>query len=96
MNVRLMVTKTPNWVLVVCGTIVAIAVIAAITLLSFVGKSSDDLIRLLNTVMNVASTVLAGGAFVAAGAAANTARNVEQKQADVAENLAAQQNREGN
>ena len=91
MNVRLMVTKTPNWLLAVCGTIVAVVVISAITLLSFAGKSSDDLIRLLNTVMNVASTLLAGGAFVAAGAAASTARNVEQKQADVADTLAATQ-----
>jgi type IV secretory pathway TrbL component len=88
MNVRSMVSKAPNWLLVVCGTIVLVVVISAITLLSFAGKSSDDLIRLLNTVMNVASTLLAGGAFVAAGAAASTARNVEQKQADVASNLA--------
>lgn len=91
MNVRLMVTKAPNWLLVLCGTIVLVVVISAITLLSFAGKSSDDLIRLLNTVMNVASTLLAGGAFVAAGAAASTARSVEQKQADVADNLAATQ-----
>jgi hypothetical protein len=88
MKVRDLVSKAPNWLLVVCGTIVLVVVISAITLLSFAGKSSDDLIRLLNTVMNVASTLLAGGAFVAAGAAASTARNVEQKQASVASDLA--------
>jgi hypothetical protein len=96
MNVRSMVSKAPNWLLYVCGTIVLVVVIAAITLLSFVGKSSDDLIRLLNTIMNVASTLLAGGAFVAAGAAASTARNVEQKQAAVADDLADTQKKNGN
>lgn len=95
MNVRDLLSKAPNWVLVVCGTIVLVVTIAAITLLSFAGKSSDDLIRLLNTVMNVASTLLAGGAFVAAGAAAQTAHSVKTKQDEVAQHLAETERRDG-
>jgi hypothetical protein len=96
MNVRDMVSKAPNWVLVVCATVVLVVTIAAITLLSYSGKSSDDLIRLLNIMLNVASTILAGGAFVAAGAAARSSSTVEQKQDVVASDLAQTQRKDGN
>jgi preprotein translocase subunit SecD len=79
MNVRDTVTKAPNWVLVVCGTLVALAIIAAITLLSATGSSSDDLIRLVNTAMNFLGILLGGGAWVTASAAAKSASAVEDK-----------------
>lgn len=80
MNVRQLVNKAPNWVLVVCGTILSLALVSAVTLLSITGSSTDDLIRLVNTVMNFLGILLGGGAWVTAAAAARSAHNVEQKQ----------------
>lgn len=87
MNVRETVAKAPNWVLVVCGTLLALAVISAVTLLSATGSSSDDLIRLVNTAMNFLGILLGGGAWVTASAAAHSAANVEEQQQQIVKTI---------
>lgn len=62
--------KTPNGVLLVCGTVVVLAVIASLTFLAWGGKDAAEIRSLINTVMNLASLILGGGAFVYSGMAA--------------------------
>jgi hypothetical protein len=72
--------KTPNGVIVICCTVLLAMVICGIVLLAYNDKNADNLISIFNISMNLATAVLAGGSFIAAGAAAKTASKVEQTQ----------------
>lgn len=77
MNVRDMMRNTPGWVIAVCATIGFVTVIGAFVFLAATGADATDFRAFLNTVLNVASVVLGGGAFLAAGSAAKSAANAE-------------------
>lgn len=79
MNARQLFVKTPNWVLAICGTIVALALIAAVTVLTATGSNSDDLLRLVNTIFNFGGIILGGGAWITGAAAARSASNLEDR-----------------
>jgi uncharacterized membrane protein len=83
MTVGETVQKAPNWILVVCGTVFGLAVLASITAITLAGKDADDLIRVINAVLNVLGIVAGAGAWISAGAAGRSASNVEQKIDDV-------------
>ncbi len=56
------VVKANLTVLVVCGTVLAIVLIGAMTYLSLNEKSADDLRGLVNTAFNLINLILTGGA----------------------------------
>ena len=55
------------------------SVVAAFTILSINGADTGDFRAFLNTVMNLVTVVLSGGALVAAGAAAKSSANAEEQ-----------------
>jgi hypothetical protein len=59
--------------------IVFVTIIAAFVALSITGSDTAELRSFLNTVLNFASVILGGGAFIAAGAAAKSAGKAEQQ-----------------
>jgi hypothetical protein len=68
-----LMAKAPNTVLWVCGTVVAVAILICITVLSYFEKDADTLVRVINTVLNAAGVLLGGGAFVYSASAAKRA-----------------------
>jgi len=72
--------KSPNWVLVVCGTAVSLAFIASVTVLTATGANSDALFQLLTMLSNLVGIIVGGGAWVTASVAAKSAANIEEKQ----------------
>lgn len=82
MNAGAMVNKAPNWVLVACGTLVLIALIAAFTVLSLAGRPTDDLRSMLMLgvqFVGAAGGIAGIGAFIASSAAAKSSAAVEDK-----------------
>jgi hypothetical protein len=79
MNARQVMNKAPNWVIWICGTIIALALIASVTVLTAAGASSDDLIRLIQTIFNFGGIILGGGAWITSAAAAKSASNLEDR-----------------
>lgn len=71
--------NAPNWVIVVCSTVVFITVVAAFTLMAVLKVDSGEFRSFLNTVLNVATVVLSGGAFLAAGSSAKSAAKAEEQ-----------------
>lgn len=71
--------NAPNWVIAVCSTIVFITIVAAFTLMAVLKVDSGEFRSFLNTVLNVASVVLSGGAFIAAGSSAKSAAKAEEQ-----------------
>lgn len=65
--------KAPPTVLVVCGTVVGVAVLICMTVLAYFEKDAETLVRVINTVMNAAGVLLGAGAFVYSGSAAKRA-----------------------
>ncbi len=71
--------NTPGWVVWVCGTVIALAVIGSFVFMGATGADSTEFRTFLNTALNVVSVLLGGGAFVAASAAAKSAGNAEKQ-----------------
>lgn len=72
------VKNAPNaiiWAVCLCF----LGVIAAFVVLAVTDSDATELRTLMNTVLNIASTVLSGGALVVAGAAAKSAHQTEQQ-----------------
>lgn len=68
-----LMSKAPNSVLAVCATIMGIVILICITVLSYFEKDTETLVRIVNTALNAAGVLLAGGAFVYSGSAAKRA-----------------------
>jgi hypothetical protein len=68
----------PMAVLIVCGTVIAITVILCLTVLSYYGKDASEVRSLVNTVVNLATLILSGGAFVVSGAGYRSAKTTEE------------------
>lgn len=68
MNLR---TET-RWI-VAGATLVAVTFIVCLTVLASMGKTSEDLSRILNSGLNLLTIILAGGAYWRAGRADNQA-----------------------
>ena len=66
-------SKAPNTVLVVCGTVMGVAVLICMTVLAYFEKDAETLVRVVNTVLNAAGVLLGAGAFVYSGSAAKRA-----------------------
>ena len=73
------VKKAPSAVLLICGTVVVVAIIGAGTALSLYGKDTEALIRVINTLMNALGILTGTGALLYAGAAAKSSAKVEEK-----------------
>lgn len=71
--------NAPSWVIIVCLTIVFCVVVGAFVFLSATGADASEFRTFLNTLLNIASVLIGGGAFVAAGAAAKSAANAEKQ-----------------
>ncbi len=69
--------KAPNSVLIVCATVFGLALLASLTTLSLYGKSSNDVVSVLNTIMNLAGIALGGGALAYSASSAHSASNTE-------------------
>lgn len=78
MNVKELMKNTPGWVVAVCGTVVFVTIVGAFVFLAATGADATDFRTFLNTVLNAASVLLGGGAFIAAGAAAKSAASAEK------------------
>lgn len=59
----------PATVLVMAGTLVLLSLVASFTVLALYGRDSTSLVQLVNTIMNLVSLILSGGAWVYAGSA---------------------------
>jgi hypothetical protein len=66
-------SKAPNTVLVVCATVMGVAVLICMTVLAYFEKDAETLVRVVNTVLNAAGVLLGAGAFVYSGSAAKRA-----------------------
>lgn len=76
--------EVPN-VVWVCLTIAFLGVIGAYLVLSTNGTSTEDLSRLLNSIMNFVGIILGGGGVaIASSAAVNAKRAVNQTNGDMA------------
>jgi hypothetical protein len=85
MTARDIVTKTPNPVLVICGTAIVIAVLGAYVFLANTGKDAAEISRFVNTALNFVLVILTAGGFISAAAAnknANEARESAEKTGD--------------
>lgn len=71
--------NTPGWVVWICGTILALAVIVSFVFLAATGADATDFRTFLNTALNIVTVLLGGGAFVAASAAAKSADKAEKQ-----------------
>ena len=65
--------KAPNGVITVCLTVVAITVILSFAALAWKSGDMSELRSLVNTIVNIATLALTGGALVVGGAAARSA-----------------------
>lgn len=72
-------TRVPNTVVIICATVVTITLIGCITVLSVYSRSTDDLFRFLNTILNGAGVLSGLGAFLYAGAAAKSSQVAAQQ-----------------
>lgn len=54
----------------ICATVTVISIVAAFVILGTTGADATEFRSFLNTVMNAASVLLSGGAFIFAGASA--------------------------
>jgi hypothetical protein len=72
------VKNAPNSI-VGAVTAIFIAIIAAFVVLAVTDSSSVEFRSFLNTVLNIATVLLSGGAAVAAGAAAKSAAKTEEQ-----------------
>jgi hypothetical protein len=66
-------SKAPNTVIVVCATLLAVALLICMTVLAYFEKDAETLVRVINTVLNAAGVLLGAGAFVYSGSAAKRA-----------------------
>jgi len=71
-------TKAPNLV-VACVTIVLVAVIVAVTVLSVSHANTQDLFRLISMVFSGAGLLTGTGAFLYSSAAAKSGSTTEQR-----------------
>ena len=95
MNVRDIVKKAPNSILIVCGTIFALAVLASYVFLANSGKDAAEISRFVNTLLNIAGITVGGIAAVSAGSAATTsqeAKDAAEKAGEAATQAASQTN----
>lgn len=75
---RAMFKNAPNsviWAVVIAF----LGVVGAFVSLSIAGADTADFRAFLNTVMNLVTVILSGGALVAAGAAAKSSANAEEQ-----------------
>lgn len=84
MTGRELLKKSPNLIigLAACGTFLAVAVLAAMVVLSLNGGDTEVVSRFVNTILNFVTIIVTSGAAVAAGAAAKNsaeARETAQK-----------------
>lgn len=77
-NVRGVVVKAPNGVLLVCVTVFASVVVGAFTLIAVVGGDATELRALINTLLNVGALILSGGSFLYAGVAARSSNEAAE------------------
>jgi len=73
-----MLKNAPNsviWAVALCF----IGVVGAFVALSIAGADTADFRAFLNTVMNLVTVILSGGALLAAGAAAKSSANAEEQ-----------------
>jgi hypothetical protein len=70
---------TPTTVVLACATLVIISLVGAFTVLALYGKTTDDLFKLLNVIMNGASVLLSAGAFTYSGSADRKAGRAVQQ-----------------
>lgn len=79
------IMKAPNSVVIVCVTVVLLAVIGSVLLLSLYNKDADNLIRVINTLLNALGFIAGTGSLLYAGAAARSSAKTEEKTEAVAE-----------
>lgn len=71
------VKRAPSSVLVICATVIVLAVIATIGALSYAGRDPGGIVTLANTLLNFAGVLLGGSALVVSGTAARSAVKAE-------------------
>lgn len=71
------VRRAPSAVVVVCLTVVVLAVIATVGALSYAGRDASGIMSLVNTGLNFAGVLLGGSALVLSGTAARSAVKAE-------------------
>lgn len=79
------VKKSPNGVIVVCVTLLLIAILASLTLLSSTGKDAAEISRFVNTILNfltVAGVVTTGVVAGSAATSAQEAKDLAQQTVD--------------
>lgn len=88
MNLRNIMKNSPNGVIIICGTILAVSVLAAYVYLANAGKDAAEISRFVNTLLNFAMLLIGSVGAVAAGSAARTSQEAK----DAAEQAVSQTN----
>ncbi len=70
--------KAPNALLVLCGTIIALAILASLVFLSAKGKDAAEVRGFVNILVNFGGLILGATATVAAGSANRTAEEARE------------------
>lgn len=78
MNLRNIMKNSPNGIIVICGTILAVSVLAAYVYLANAGKDAAEISRFVNTLLNFAMILIGSVGAVAAGSASKTASEAKQ------------------
>ncbi len=73
MNWKTIMSKAPNGVIAVCVTVFLCVVVLSFAALAWKSGDMSELRSLINTLFNVATLILSGGALVVGGAAARSA-----------------------
>lgn len=88
MNLRGLMKNAPNTVLVICGTMIALAILASLVFLANAGKDSSAVKDFVQILVGLATLVVGGTAAVSAGSAARTSGEAK----DAAEQAVSQTN----
>lgn len=73
------VTKSaPTAVVVICATVVILAMLGSVVALSIFGKDAENLFRMLNILLNTLGVLTGTGALLYAGSAARSSARTEQ------------------
>lgn len=70
--------KAPNALLVVCGTVIALAILGSLVYLSAQGKDAAEVRGFVNILVNFGGLILGATATVAAGSANRTAEEARE------------------
>jgi hypothetical protein len=77
--------QAPNTVILVCATVIILALIGSVVGLSIYDKDTENLFRMLNILLNTLGFLSGTGALLYAGAAARSSAKTEESTARVVE-----------